>query len=333
MLHLSPAYQGHLSEFLVALLKGDPAGPFRIAYGKDLDAVERDLRGYLAGDTISAMLFDIPLAKATDTVEVEAGASLFARLAMAELLSNTQGRSARAIDAYNRLAREFADRWEVEEAMGDFAWQERRLEDADRHFAKAEELGCRKGSMFLLWGRVLGYSNRTRDSVAALGKASRLLPESVEAQLAYGDALIRNGNWATAVATLRTVKSVPVGSMWRYSYNLSYGLYRLGESAAAKEQLVSARKYAKSQRENASLDQLEAALDRRGRGSSESSVAEGVLENVECGKPVRLHVRTAGAERIFVMPDTPASGNCGAGRRTNRVRYGSNFSRWRARPR
>jgi Flp pilus assembly protein TadD len=260
MLNLSPAYGANFTGFLRALLKGEGAGAFQTAYGKDLAAVERDLRAYLSGDTIRAMLFDIRMPKSAEVSEVEPDASLFARLALAELLSNMRGRSAEAAASYDAMPRDFPNRWEVAEARGLFAWHERRMEDAARHFAKAEELGCTNAGTFLLWGRALVYANRTRDAVTVLGKAAKWLPDSVEAQLAYGDALIRTGDYGSAVATLRVVKEVPSAARWRYRYNLAYGLYKLGDVAASKAQLGNARQVAATAREKESLDQLEAAL-------------------------------------------------------------------------
>src|SRR5204862_3232221 len=150
-------------------------------------------------------LFDIQLPKSIDAPEIEPGASMVARLALAEMLSNTRGRAEQTRTAYASIAADYPARWEVEEAMGLFAWRERKLDDAIRHFAKAEEMGCKDGSMFLLLGRVLGYANRTGDAVMALGKASKLLQESDDVQLELGNALIRNGNWGSGVAVLRMV--------------------------------------------------------------------------------------------------------------------------------
>src|SRR5262249_7844800 len=66
-----------------------------------------------------------------------------------------------------------------------------------------------------------------------------------------------------------------------------------------------------------SLDQLEAALDRPARTASDSEApvlvrrdalpsATGTLEEMECGKLARLHVRVEGEVRIFVIPDPAA---------------------------
>jgi len=334
MLHLHPEYQPHFSDLLRALPKSDPEQAFRKAYGKSLDTVQRDLQAYLSNGAISAMLWDIKLPKSIDAPEIEQGAAMSARLAIAEMLSNNRGRSAQAHAAYTEIARDYPGRWEVEEAMGLFAWHERKLDEANQHFAKAEELGCKDGSMFLLWGRVLGYANRSGDAVMVLGKASKMMNESNEVQLEYGNALVLNGNWGSAVAALRTVdvSKIPATGKWRYYYNLAYGLYRLGDTANAKTQAAKAQTYAATVRETSSLDQLRAALDHpvrsaapprddsdgeaprlvrrdsmpaqpaEGPKSTPLPAVEGTLENMECGKLARLHVRVDGVVKIFVIP-------------------------------
>jgi Flp pilus assembly protein TadD len=301
MLHLHPEYQRRFGDLVRALHEGDPESAFRTAYGKSLDEVQRDLQEYLSGGTIRAMLFDIPLPKAVEDPHIEPGAALPARLAIAEMLSNTRGRLAQAHEAYDSIAHDYPGKWEAEEALGMLAWHERKLEEANRHFAKAEELGCRDGSMFLLWGRVLGYSQHTAEAVRVLKKAADLAPESDEARLEYGNALMLNGDWSGTVAVLRSVRSVPPAGRWRYYYNLAYALYGVGETAAARGDLARARQYASSSRETASLDQLAAALDRNEPATFPS--VEGALVSVECGKLAQLHVRVDGSIRIFVIPD------------------------------
>ncbi len=323
MLQLQPDYEAHFGDLLRALGKGDSEAAFRAAYGKDLTAVERDLRAYLTGNTITALLFDIQLPKSIDAPEIEPGAGLSARLAMAELLSATRGRSQQAAGAYATVAKDYPGRWELEEAMGRFAWHERRLEEANLHFANAQTMGCRDGSMFLLWGRVLGYTNHPQEAVTVLAKAVQLQPDSLEARLEYGDALVRNHDWNGAVAVLRAVKTVPGGSAWRYWYNLAYALYRAGDLSGAQPLVANARKYASTAREKTSLDQLQTALDR----PAPLPAVEGTLESLECGHIARLHVRTAGEVKIFIMPDpravranTVAQLECGPQKNPPRVR-------------
>jgi Flp pilus assembly protein TadD len=326
MLHLHPAYQAHFADLVRALGEMEGAAAFQRVYGKDLAAVEKDLRSYLTGDTINALLFNIQLPKSVDAPELTTGASLSARLVIGEMLSNARGRSAQAMALYAALAKEYPARWEVAESQGRFAWHERRLEDASRHFARAEELGCKDGGMFLLWGRVLGYANHPTEAVAALAKANELLPDT-EVQLEYGNALVRNGNWGAAAGVLRGVKAVPPANAWRYGYNLAYSLYKLGDAAGSRRALETARQYAANDRERQPLEQLETALGRMApKREAVLASVEGTLEQIECGQVARLHVRTGSGMKVFVSPDLRAiSGEleCGAQRKplTVRVQY------------
>ena len=168
-------------------------------------------------------------------------------------------------------------------------------------------MGCKDGGMFLLWGRVLGYANRTGDAVMALGKASKLLQESDDVQLELGNALIRNGNWGSGVAVLRMLHAgrVPAAGMWRYHYNLAYGLYKLGDRAAAKTQAALARAQAVGVRETEPLDQLAAALDRPVRTATPAPGRD----DPDGGPPRMIRRETAVAPGIFglagVFTDCP----------------------------
>jgi hypothetical protein len=121
-------------------------------------------------------------------------------------------------------------------------------------------------------------------------------------QLEYGNALVRNGNFGSAVAVLQTVdrKQVPASGTWRYCYNLAYGLFRLGQPERARVMAAEARKYAADAREGSSLDRLMAALAVKEQALPS---VEGVLESMECGTLARLHVRVSGEIKIFVIPD------------------------------
>lgn len=319
MLHLHPAYESRLIDLLRALRISDPEAAFRTAYGKSLDAVEQDLRNYLSGNSINTFLFDIQLSKSIDAPEVEAGAELPARLAVAEMLSGERGKLDQAQAAYAEIAKEYPDRWEVEEALGLFAWQKRNLADADSHFKRAESLGSKDPNTFLLWGRVLVYAGRWPEAVAVLSKTARMLPESDQVQLEYGSALLRNGNFGTALAALRSVKKVSAADAWRFYYDLAYATYRLSDTVGAKAIVAKARPFAETPAETRSLDQLEAALSRSPTGKSEEesaqprlvrrtatpdfSAVDGALEEMECGRLARLHVRVEGVVKIFLIPD------------------------------
>jgi tetratricopeptide (TPR) repeat protein len=356
MLFLHPSYRPQLKALDGALKQGDSAAALEAVYHKSIAAIESDLRSYLRGGTINVMVFNIQLPKAVETPEVETAAVMSARLALAEMLSNTRGRSEQATAAYEALAQEYPKQWEVEEGWGQFLWFERKLDDAARHYAHAVELGGQDPRLFLDYGRVLAYSRRSADAIDILGRGAKLSPNDDEIHFELGSAYMQQGNYAAAVSELRTVKKVQPAQAYHYFYDLAYAEYRLGYTAEAKALTAKARTFTHIFGELASLDNLDQSLaapaaransgrsERTGSSGSERTngdlseaprmvhqgpaqesgvphaqpapalpSVEGTLEHLECGKAARLHVRTDGKIRIFVITDprsvTIRSGN------------------------
>jgi tetratricopeptide (TPR) repeat protein len=213
-------------------------------------------------------------------------------------------------------------------------WHQRKLEDAARHYARAVELGSKDERVFLDYARVLGYVNRTEHAIETLNKAVALHPESDEIHLELGASLVRNGNFGAALAQLRMVYRVQPAQAYRYFYSQAFAEYRMGDAAAAKEHAAKARTYTHNPGELASLDRLERSLNTAAPAAAIAAndesprlvrradpspveplqpvaepalpVIEGTLENMECGKLARLHVRTGGKLSVFVIPDPRA---------------------------
>jgi tetratricopeptide (TPR) repeat protein len=186
MLFLDPSYRPQLKALDSALKQGDSVAALEAVYHKSIAAIESDLHSYLSGGTIKVMVFDIQLPKSVDTPEVETSAGMSARVALAEMLSNTRGRSEQASAAYESLAKDYPNRWEVEQGWGQFCWQQYKLDDAARHYARAVELGGQDPRLFLDYGRVLSYSNHPADAIDILAKGARLSPNDDEIHFELG---------------------------------------------------------------------------------------------------------------------------------------------------
>jgi hypothetical protein len=339
MLNLDPAYRPQLKSLVAALSQNDPPAAFAKAYGKPIGDVEAALRTYFSGLTFHAQLFDVHVSKSVDAPEIQTAASLPSRLALAELLANYRDRDEHARTAFDQLAKDYPDHWEVQEGLAQFAWQQRRLRDAAQHFGRAMELGCRNLASFLLYARILGYNNQAKEEAAVLEKAAGLFPESDEVKLELGATLVRNGNYGAAAAALLAIKKVATAEQaYRLFYNLAYAQYRLGDAVHAKENSDKARTYTKIPAAIADIDRLQRALDppprqtesapppidegtgepprlRRRSTAGETSErneapalpqlpsVEGTLENMECGALAKLHVRVESEVKIFAIPD------------------------------
>jgi Flp pilus assembly protein TadD len=266
MLNLDRAYRPQLRAMVEALKDGDAAAAFLRVYSKPIERVQDDLLAYLSGNTINAAVFDIQLPTSLDSPRIETGAGLSARLALAELLSNYRGKLDQARAAYEQLAHDHPNRWEVEEGWAQFSWRQRKNDDALRHFVRAAELGCRHPQMFIDYARILGYSrgnqDANQDAVAALQTAVRLDPALEEAHLELGLAYIRIASFADAMAELLQIKKIKPAQASRYFYNLAYASYRLGDAAQARAFLEKGRPFAANPEETAQMDRLQQALDR-----------------------------------------------------------------------
>jgi Flp pilus assembly protein TadD len=249
----------------------------------------------------------VQLPKSVEAPQIAGGATLPARIALAELLGNMRGRIEQADAAYRQLAGDFPQNCEIEAGQAEFAWRQRKLEDAATHFARAVELGCKDLPGLLLYARVLGYARRDQEAVAVLTSTAGLFPESDEVRLELGSTLVRTGDYGAAVAALVAVKKVTSSDeAYRLYSSLAYAQYRLGDASHARLNVAKARSYTTNPAELASLDRLQQAVSSDESGSVPAPglpLVEGMLENMECGKLARLHVRVDGAVRIFVIPD------------------------------
>jgi tetratricopeptide (TPR) repeat protein len=263
MLNLDADYRPHLSEMVNALKEGDPEAAFIKAYGKRIDQVETALREYFNRATVRAELFNLQLPKSVDAPDVESEVTLPAHLVLAEMLNNTQGRTEQARAAYQQLAKDFPDRWEVEKGWGEFAWHQRKLDDAAGHFARAVELGCKDEQSLLLYARVLGYGRRDKEAADVLTNAAKLFPDSNEVNLELGATLVRTGSYGAALGAMVSVKKVTTAEQaYRLYYNMAYAQYRLKDADRARESLEKARTFTKNPAEIASLDRLLQSVDR-----------------------------------------------------------------------
>jgi tetratricopeptide (TPR) repeat protein len=307
MLNLGNQYRAKLHAMLDALKTDDAPTAFLKAYGKSTAQVLVDLQAYAHSPRLNGIIIKVDLPKAAESPAVETGASLGARLALAELASDYPGKANQARAAYEELATEFPHRAEVQAGWARLLFRERRNEDALMHFTKAIEFGSTDPLMFVDYGRTLVAAGREKDAVAALQQAVKLNPARKESHFDLGLAQVRAGAWREAVDELKL--SIPVSRQEapRYFYNMAYAEYRLGDLVRARELIAQGRPFTSIAAETAALDQLSQALG--------PPVVEGLLESVECqGKVAKLHMKVNGVEKVFLAPDLTglAGFSCGS---------------------
>ncbi|HUB81583.1 MAG TPA: hypothetical protein VMB03_22440 [Bryobacteraceae bacterium] len=317
MLSIDQSYRPRLPAVLAALEKGDSATAFQQAYGKTPAQVQSDLEEYVRRATLHAYEFKLPAEKSAGPDVVELHAGMPARIAIAEMLAEFPGRLPQAAEMYQRLGRDYPGHWQVEAALGRFAWRERHNQDAVAHFAQAVELGANDARMFLDYARALNVTGHPQDAMAQLRTAIKIDPSLRDAHFELGLAMLRAGSWREAMAELQLARPLEARQASRYFYGMAYSAYRLGDFVAARDYVEQGRPYTKIPEELSALNGLSETLG--------PPVVEGSLESIECkGKLARLHVRVKDREHVFLIPDIGASKDlaCGpAGQTAVRIEF------------
>jgi tetratricopeptide (TPR) repeat protein len=268
MLNLSNGYQPRLTRFTGILTENDTGEAFEQAFGKTLEDVDKDLRAYQRQSTVSAALLPIRLPKDVDAASVETGVEFDAKLALAELLTDTAAKRAQAREAYEELARAYPGKWPVEAGWAQYYWREGDIAAATEHYAKAAEMGCQDARVLVEYGRMLNFKQREKDAAPVLRQALSLDPHSREAHLELGIALARMENARDALPELNQVNKVSGQEAPRYFFNLAYAYYRTEDLQHARAALEKGRPYIKTAQDTTAYASLTHAI-----GAYETSAA------------------------------------------------------------
>jgi tetratricopeptide (TPR) repeat protein len=296
MLNLDNGYRTGLHAMLDALRTEDAAAAFYKAYGKSVAEVQQDLQAYIRSPHANGVAIRVELPKSAEAPEIQAGAGMAARLALAELLSAYPGKVSQARAAYEQLGAEYPQRWEVQSAWARFLFRERRNDEALAHFARAAELGSTDPPMFVDYGRALEAAGRQPEGLAAFEKAVKLDPARKETHFDLGLAEMRAGAWREGAAELQLALPVTRQQASRYFYNMAYAEFHLGDAVQARQLIAQGRAFTHIPDETAALERLSQAVG--------PPVVEGLLETIECqGKVAKLHVRVNEFSKVFLAPD------------------------------
>ena len=264
MLQMNSAYSGVLAAMTEALKTSDGVAAFEKASRRTVDQVERDLQDYRNSPTMAARLFNVQLPKSVDAPEIETKSGFLARLALAELLASWPGKGIRAQAAYNSLMHEFPDRWEAHAGLAEMQMRDRKDDLALYSFGKAALLGSSDAHMYVEYGKLLDYSKRNGEALAALQKAVTLDPSWGVAHFELAAAQMRAGNYLEALkefAALEKTSKLPIEYGSRLVYNLAYTHYRLGQLAQARKIIEDGRRLIRNPDEVAAIERLARALD------------------------------------------------------------------------
>ncbi len=301
MLSLQAQYRAGYSAFLGELGAGTTTrDAFRKIYNKSLSEVQADLDSYIRGRWFSASLHEVKLPKKTEQPDVQPATALEVGLALADILAGQKGKVAQAQEAFEELASQFPKSWEAQHGLAQLSWRNGKVDQAIDHFRLATELGSSNAKMHFDYGMLLAERGHRTEAITVLQRAAGLNPTDRLTHLNLGFLLVQDGSYGEALTEFRATKTVRPDEAYRFFFAAAYAHYRLGEKMQARTAAESGLKYAKTQEERASVQQLVAALveDRP------TAPARSALERATVSEPV---FGSEGRPRLERAPMQPES--------------------------
>ena len=201
MLNLDLAYRPQLKALVAALKEAIPRPPSRRPMASRLGEVEAALRTYFDGGTVLAQLFDVQVPKSWTLRRFSRRVVSRAprtRRAAGELSRQGRGGACRV----RSTGQGHPDSWEVEQGLGQFAWQQRNLSDAAQHFAASHGTGLQGSAGLPPLRANPGLQSSAERRGARVAEGGRSFPESDEVHLELGATLVRTGNYGAAAIAL-----------------------------------------------------------------------------------------------------------------------------------
>jgi len=232
MLELNSQYSPNFGKFLDEMQKGTPSQKaIEGAWGKPLEAVEKDLQAYLRSGTYTARLFSVKL-QSGEKVAAEPAAMFDVKLTLLDL-SNRPGKEADAKARLQDLIKEDPKRPEPYVALGYLAARGGDEAEAVESFGKAVELGSRNTQMLWDFGRMAARA-KPQQAMGALqtllaGQPNRFEVRFALAQIQMGSKLAKE-----AIETLAPVKKVTPEDAPRFFQILAFAHMQNGEREAAR---------------------------------------------------------------------------------------------------
>ncbi len=343
MLFEASDYKPRTPEMLRLLIRGAEAGAaIEQAYGKPLDNVQSELREYIRSNSLTATAFDLKWDKAADTPDITEDAPA-ALVALAEMLSQSEGQRAKSLALYEQLAQKYPKRWEVEAGWGSALFYGRETDLSLKHLAKAVELGCDDPAVFIDYRRALLQKGRDKDAIAALRSGIQAIRENGDLHRELAIALTQSGEYKAALLEFEKVDKVNQTDAGEFYYNAGYAHYRVGDAKRSLQLLELAVKYASQPGMKKAIEDLKSVVEsgaspgavrppsdtlpevgpmediprtqRRQADDGASAhvdeilppklpVIEGVLNEVQCmGQTARLRIAVDGIMRTYAILD------------------------------
>jgi tetratricopeptide (TPR) repeat protein len=261
MLMLSPDYSQRFRTVVERLASGMAgSGVLESVYEKPLEAIARDLRGWIErGRHAPAVLPGVAVdAVATEVMDISA----FSVRAILAGLMASMGHRNRAQAMYRELAAEAPDNASVNAALAILALEKNDLEEARRQWAKALAQGLEDAEACYRFAKLAEDTGLPAPDVrSALERAVALQPGFDDALFSL--ALLENnaGEPATAVEHLRAMRTIGPDRQFHYWTTMSDALNELGRRADAKAAADTAKTLATTGEQRAYASRLAYAAE------------------------------------------------------------------------
>jgi tetratricopeptide (TPR) repeat protein len=289
MLYLSPEYKDNFGKFVMALHRGSSAAEAcRIAFDRTPDEVFRDLQAYFDRKKIYGRVFEAGLGNHEAEPAATAMTGFDSRLMLANLMFASR-KVAEANLVYAGLEMEQPDRPELARAIGSAALATRDVEKARRYFEKAFAEGDADAEMCLQLALLEGFAKqRPEKIIPILERALKSKPDFAEAKIRLGLAMIDARDFAAGISRLMAISNVTPDHAPAVFCGLSYAYIETGDTAAARQNAETCRKWAKTDPDLSRADLLLKLADARSQPAAAVHPGEivrriaGIARNLEC---------------------------------------------------
>jgi tetratricopeptide (TPR) repeat protein len=317
MLYLAPEYAEGFGKFVTALNQGRNSDEAcRLTWGKSGAQVFEDLRKYFDRKKLVGRIYETRLDKAQAEPVVVPLGDFDASLGLAELLA-AAGKVQEAKQAFDRLEAEQPGNPAVARSLGFLAVQNKDLAGALRYFEQAFERGETDARMCFALAMMERDARQKPDLiVAALERAVKSRPGYTEAEMNLGLMKIARRDYPGGIAALMGIDKVTPEQAPLVFCNLAYARVETGELEAARSDLGTCRKWAKTSAEVSRATELGRMIDARSKPAAGVQAGEktrrvtGTARSLECtsgdGGPARLHIVNGPSELMFDVPEAAA---------------------------
>jgi tetratricopeptide (TPR) repeat protein len=256
MMMLAPGYAPRTGAVIERLASGIPAAQaLESLYGKPLDAVARDLRGWVGQGRVAAVPPAVP-APAPAAVEVSDVSTVLVHSLVADILMSS-GKFDQAKSLYTDLAREAPELPEVAAALAMLALRRRDLAEARLEWQQA--LDNRISDAQICYR----FAKMAEDAGMPAAEVRPVLERAVALRPAFDDALFSlalaentGGKPEAALGHLQAMRHIIPGRRFAYCTAMSDALNELGRRAEAKAAAETAKTWATTGEQRAYAERL-----------------------------------------------------------------------------